>query len=245
MTTPDLTAPAPAPASSSVMEDIIDIFHSPRAVFERRRTNPKFWAAFFILALLMAAAGYVMLKNMSSVMDAQFAKQSAEVMRKNPQITEDQLANMRRMGETFAPIGFAVVAVISIFVLGIGVWLVGKLFESAADLKQSMVIATFASFPKLIDLILAAVVAMTMGTGNATNMFAATPSAARFAGSDASLAVLGALSRISIGTIWATILVAIGLQVMGRVSKQKAYTAALVLWLIGTLLTVASAMRQG
>ena len=227
------------------MEDIIDIFHSPRAVFERRRTNPKFWAAFFILALLMAAAGYVMLKNMSSVMDAQFARQSAEVMRKNPQITEDQLANMRKMGETFAPIGFAVAAVLSIFVLGIGVWLVGKLFESAADLKQSMVIATFASFPKLIDLILSAVVAMTMGTGNATNMFAATPSAARFVGSDASLAVLGALSRISIGTIWATILVAIGLQVMGRVSKQKAYTAALVLWLIGTLLTVASAMRQG
>lgn len=227
------------------MEDIIDIFHSPSAVFERRRSNPKFWAAFFILALLMALAGYVMLKNMSAVMDAQFAKQSAQVLQKNPQITEDQLHNMRRMGETFAPIGFAVVAIISIFVLGVGVWLVGKLFESAADLKQSMVIATFASFPKLIDLLLAAVVAMTVGTGNADNMFAAMPSAARFAGSGASLAVLGVLSRISIGTIWATILVAIGLHVIGRVPKQRAYVAALVLWIVGTLITVASAIRQG
>jgi hypothetical protein len=130
-------------------------------------------------------------------------------------------------------------------VLGLGVWLVGKLFESAADLKQSMVIATFASFPKLIDLLLAAVMAMTMGTGNAKNMFAAMPSAAKFAGTDASMAVLGALSRISIGTIWATILIAIGLQVMGRMSKQKAYTAAFVLWLVGTLITVAAAVRQG
>ena len=243
MTTPDITAPAPA--SSSVIEDIIDIFHSPSAVFERRRANPKFWAAFFILALLMAAAGYVMLKNLSAVMDAQFAKQSAEIMRKNPQITEDQLATMRAMNEKFAPVGFAVVVIISVFVLGLGVWLVGKLFESTADLKQSMVIATFASFPKLIDVLLAAVMAMTMGTGNAANMFAAMPSAAKFAGSDASMAVLGALSRISIGTIWATILVAIGLRVIGRISKEKAYTAAFVLWLVGTLITVASAMRQG
>lgn len=243
MTSPDIAAPAPA--SSSVIEDIIDIFHSPSAVFERRRANPKFWAAFFILTLLMAAAGYVMLKNLSTVMDAQFAKQSAEIMRKNPQITEDQLANMRRMGETFAPIGFALTVIVSVFVLGLGVWLVGKLFESAADLKQSMVIATFASFPKLIDLLLAAVMAMTMGTGNATNMFAATPSAAKFAGSDASLAVLGALSRISIGTIWATILIAIGLHVIGRIPKQRAYIAAFVLWVVGTAITVATAMRQG
>ena len=243
MTTPDIATPAPA--SSSVIEDISDIFHSPSAVFERRRTNPKFWAAFFILVVLMSAAGYVMLKNLSSVMDAQFARQAAEITRKNPQITEDQLATMRRMGETFAPVGFALMAVISVFVLGIGVWLVGKLFESAADLRQSMVIATLASFPKLIDLLLSAVMAMTMGTNNATNMFAATPSAARFVGSDASLAVLGALSRISIGTIWATILIAIGLQVMGRLPKPKAYTAAFVLWLVGTLFAVGAAVRQG
>ena len=243
MTTPDIATPAPA--SSSVIEDIIDIFHSPSAVFERRRTNPKFWAAFFILVVLMSAAGYVMLKNLSSVMDAQFARQAAEITRKNPQITEDQLATMRRMGETFAPVGFALMAVISVFVLGIGVWLVGKLFESAADLRQAMVIATLASFPKLIDLLLSAVMSMTMGTNNATNMFAATPSAARFVGSDASLAVLGALSRISIGTIWATILIAIGLQVMGRLPKQKAYTAAFVLWLVGTLFAVGAAVRQG
>lgn len=243
MTTPEIATTAPA--SSSVIEDIIDIFHSPSAVFERRRTNPKFWAAFFILALLMALAGYVMLKNMSSVMDAQFAKQSAQMLKKNPQMTEDQLNNMRRISEKFAPVGFAVVAVISLFVLGIGVWLVGKLFESAADLKQSMVIATFASFPKLIDMLLAAVISMTVGTGNADNMFAAMPSAARFAGSGTSLAVLGALSRISIGTIWATILVGIGLHVIGRLPKQRAYTAAAVLWLVGTLITVASAIRQG
>jgi hypothetical protein len=243
MTSPDIVTPAPA--SSSVIEDIIDIFHSPSAVFARRRTDPKFWAAFFILALLMSVIGYVMLKNLSSVMDAQFAKQSAAVLKKNPQVTEEQLATMRRMGEKFAPVGFAVVAVISVFVLGVAIWLVGKLFESTADLRQAMVIATFASYPKLIDLLLTAVVAMTMGTGNIDNMFAATPSAARFAGSGASIAVLAALSRISIGTIWATILIAIGLRVMGGISKQKAYTAALVLWLIGTLITVASAMRQG
>ena len=56
--------------------------------------------------------------------------------------------------------------------------------------------------------------------------------------------MLALMSRFSIGTIWATILIAIGLHVAGRMAKGRAYTAAIVLWLIGTGLAVFSAMRQ-
>jgi hypothetical protein len=108
-----------------------------------------------------------------------------------------------------------------------------------------MVIATLASFPKIIDLILAAVIAMARGTAGITNMMVATPSLARFAPEGASLVVLGLMSRFSIGVIWATILIGIGLHVIGRIEKGRAYTAAAVIWLLATGMAVLGAVRNG
>jgi hypothetical protein len=57
--------------------------------------------------------------------------------------------------------------------------------------------------------------------------------------------MIGLLSRFSIGIIWATILIAIGLHVIGRIDKARAYSAAAVLWLLGTGLAVFGAIRNG
>lgn len=241
MTTPEVVNTTPQ--KTSAFEDIVDIFHAPSAVFARRRDDPRFWAPLLILAVLMTIGIWLMMQNLSNVLDAEFARQSAKVMRENPQITEDQLAGMRRMGAIIAPIGAAFAAFVSVFLLGLGVWVIGKFFESKANLAQAMVIATFASFPKIIDLILAAVMGMALDTSNITSMYAATPSAARFAGEQVP-SVLAVLSRISIGTIWATILIGIGLHVIGRIEKGKAYTAAAILWVLATIITVGGAMRQ-
>lgn len=244
MTTPEIATSAPA-GEASVMEDIIEIFYAPSRVFARRRDNPKFWAALVILAVLLALGIWVMMRNLSAVMDAEFARQSEAAMRKNPQITPEMMERGRKMGQTFAPIAAVVGSILAIFVLGVGVWLVGKLFDSAADLTRGVMIATFASFPKVIDLLLAAILAMTVGTGNVTRMMATGPSPARFAPADTSPIMLGVLSRLSIGTIWATILIAIGLHVVGRIPKGRAYAAAFILWLVGTAFVLFGALRQG
>ena len=244
MATPEMVSTAPA-SQPSVMDDIIEIFYAPSQVFARRRDNPRFWAAFFILSILFALGVWVMMKNLSSVMDAQFAKQSAEALRKNPQLTQEQLDRGRQIGQMVAPIFGIIGAVISTLVLGVAVWLVGKLFDSKADVSQGVMIATFASFPKIIDLILVAILSLTVGNGNITSMTAAGPSLARLAPAGSAPLVLGVLSRFSIGIIWATILIAIGLQVVGRIAKGRAYAAAFVLWLLGTAITVLGALRGG
>ncbi|HEX2781214.1 MAG TPA: Yip1 family protein [Gemmatimonadaceae bacterium] len=244
MTSPEI-ATSPAAGEASVMEDIIEIFYAPSRVFARRRDNPRFWAALFILIILVALGVWVMMRNLSTVMDAEFARQSEAAMRKNPQITPEMMERGRKMGETLGPIFAIVGSIVAIFVLGVGVWLVGKLFDSTADLTRGVMIATFASFPKVIDLLLAAILAMTVGTGSITRMMAAGPSPARFAPADTAPMVLGVLSRLSIGTIWATILIAIGLHVVGRIPKGRAYAAALILWLVGTAFALFGAIRQG
>jgi tetrahydromethanopterin S-methyltransferase subunit G len=245
MTNPDNAMTTPVVAEASVMDDIIEIFYAPSKVFARRRDNPKFWAAFFILSILFALGIWVMMRNYADVLDAQMTRQMSAQMAKNPQFTPEMAERSRHIGQAVAPIFGILFGIVSTLVLGLVVWLVGKMFDSTADLRHGMMIATLSSFPKLIDLIIAAVIALVAGTGGITNMMAAGPSLARFAPASTSVAVLGVLSRFSIGTIWATILIGIGLHVAGRTTKAKGYSAAVVIWVLATLFAVFGAIRQG
>lgn len=245
MTSPEGVMPAPAVANdASVMDDIIEIFYAPSRVFARRRDNPRFWAAFFIFSILFALGIWVMMRNYADVLDAQISRQMQAQMAKNPQITPEMAERSRHIGQMIAPIGAVVAGVVATLILGLVVWLVGKLFDAKADLRHGMMIATFASFPKIIDLVIAAILALTTGTAGVTDMMAATPSLARFAPAGSPPLMLGVLSRFSIGTIWATILIGIGLYTVGRMTKGRAYTAAVVIWLLGTGLALFSAVRN-
>jgi hypothetical protein len=245
MSNPDTVTTTPAAAETSVMDDIIEIFYAPSKVFARRRDNPKFWAAFVILSILFALGIWVMMRNYADVLDAQMSRQMNAQMAKNPQFTAEMAERSRRIGQTAAPIFGIILGIVSTLILGLVVWIVGKLFDSKADLRHGMMIATLSSFPKLIDLVIAAVIALVAGTSGITNMMAAGPSLARFAPANAPVAMLGVLSRLSIGTIWATILIGIGLHVAGRTTKSKGYAAAVVIWVLATLFAVFGAIRQG
>ena len=246
MTSPDIATPNTAVVNdASVMDDIIEIFYAPSKVFARRRDNPKFWAAFFILTILFALGFWVMMRNYADVLDAQMTRQMDAAMAKNPNFTPEMAAKSREWGQRLAPVSGVFVGAIATLILGLAVWLIGKLFDAQANLRHGMVIATLASFPKILDLIIASVMAMVMGTGGITDMMAAPPSLARFAPAGSSVMMIGLLSRFSIGVIWATILIGIGLHVIGRISKGRAYSAAAVIWLLGTGMAVWSAIRNG
>ena len=170
MTNPDNVMATPAAADASVMDDIIEIFYAPSKVFARRRDNPKFWAAFVILSVLFALGIWLMMRNYADVMDAQMTRQMNARMAADPRFTPEMAAKGRQIGEKIAPIAGIILGVLSTLILGVVVWLVGKMFDSKADLRHGMMIATLASFPKLIDLLFAAVIALAVGTGSVTNM---------------------------------------------------------------------------
>src|SRR5512143_1728690 len=151
MTSPEGVMPAPAVANeASVMDDIIEIFYAPSRVFARRRDNPRFWAAFFILSVLFAIGGWLMIRNYGDVLEAQLRRQMDAQMAKDPRFTPEMAERSRRMGQAAAPFGAVLVGVISTLILGLFVWIVGKLFDAKADLRHGMMIATFASFPKIV-----------------------------------------------------------------------------------------------
>jgi len=67
---------------------------------------------------------------------------------------------------------------------------------------------------------------------------------ARFMDPDHASAVAIALaSRIDLFTIWVTVLLAIGLHVVGRIPKQQAAIAAAITFVVGSLFPLFGALR--
>jgi hypothetical protein len=242
-----MTAPAAtATKSPSVLEDIVDVFYQPAAVFERRR-GAGFGVAWLIYAIVTALMVYAAQPAMRPVMMQQ-ADKAIEKINANPSIPADQkesIANRVRSGfeSPWAVVGQMVIVPLTVFVTAFVLWLVGKLFGSAASYGQTAMVATFAQFPRL--LLTALMTAFFLATGReAQTQFGLTLSPAAFLGADASPIYAALLSRLDIGVLWATVLLGLGVSITGRTSRTQGYAAAAVVWLIAGGFLVLGALRQ-
>jgi hypothetical protein len=85
-----------------------------------------------------------------------------------------------------------------------------------------------------------------MSPDSLTSVNSVSLSLARFMDPDHASAVLIALaSRVDVFTIWVTVLLAIGLHVVGKIPKQQAAIAAAITWVVGALPAVFGALRGG
>ena len=57
--------------------------------------------------------------------------------------------------------------------------------------------------------------------------------------------VLALLGRIDVFTIWVTLLIAIGIRVMGRTTTGQAVVGAVLVWLVGSIPMLLQALRGG
>jgi ABC-type transport system involved in cytochrome c biogenesis permease component len=78
-----------------------------------------------------------------------------------------------------------------------------------------------------------------------TSIYSVGISPARFMDPDQTSPVVMALaSRIDPFVIWITVLLAIGLHVVGKIPKQQAYISAAIVWVVGALPAVFGALRS-
>ena len=97
----------PAPSKAGLWEDFVDIFYAPSSVFARR-ADGKFGLPLLFLVVIGTILFFLTKNAMQPIMDAEFARQSAVAMRKNPSLTQDQLATGKGFFETVAPFFFAI-----------------------------------------------------------------------------------------------------------------------------------------
>lgn len=247
MTAPDsstiIPPSAPAAKTPGLWEDFIDIFVSPTEVFERRR-NAGFAVPLLVFAVLFTILAIVARPALAPVFDAEFARGAAAAMRKNPQITPDQMARTRAMTEKFQAIGFFLSGLITPLVIGLVLWIAGKFVDAKEDIRAACVVATYAYFPRLLEWLVSVAQGFALDPASLNGRYRLSLGAGRFLDPDtASPVLLALLGRLDVFTIWVTILLAIGLSVVGRIPRSRAAVAAAVVWLVGAIPGLLTALR--
>jgi len=234
----------PAPAKVGLWEDFVDIFYAPSSVFARR-SDGKFGLPLLFLVVVGTILFFLTKNAMAPVMDAEFARRSVDMLKKNPAMTAEQLSSGRGMIEMLGPLFFAVGMTLTVFGTGLVLWLVGKLFDAKASAAAAIMIATYAEVPRIVQVLTNAAQGLFMAPEKLTSMNSVGFSPARFMDPDGSAVMIALFSRVDVFTIWVTVLLAIGLHVVGKIPKQQAAIAAVIVWIVGALPAVLGALRGG
>lgn len=225
---------APAPEQSSFVEDLVDIWYAPSAVFARRAKS----GFFLMLCLVTLAIGGLWIANRGvtqGIMDAEYQRQMAEVMRQNPNVTAEGLAQGRRFADMAQTFGIFIGIPIALFLIGLGTWLVGKVLGASFGYGTAMMIACWSYLPKVAESLLVSVQGLVVDTDKLTGRYQLTLGVGRFVDPDMSPGILGLLGRVDLFTIWVSVLLGIGIVVVGKLPREKLWPAAGLMWLCGAV----------
>jgi hypothetical protein len=229
-------SPAPQTPMPSFWEDAIDIFVSPVGVF-RRRADDSFWKPFLFVVLAFSVISIATFEStMQPIMEAEFTRRMAASSQK---LNADQMAAAMNFTLKFAryiiPIGTAFFMV----VLGFGTWLVSKFFSAKTTVSQAFVVVSWAYFPRILGVIAAGVQGLFMDPSTLNAAGAISLSPARFMNPDTSNPLMYQLAtRLDITILWETVLLAIGIYVTGKISKNAAIGFGILMFLLGSLQAV-------
>jgi hypothetical protein len=231
-------------AAPSRIDDYLDVFVSPTALFTRR-SDGKFGQALLVMVILASILFFATKTAMAPIMDAEMAKGMAGALKANPNMTPEQIESAKNIGAKFASIGFVVIVLIAPFILGTVVWLAAKVVGGALGFAQGITVATFAMYPRLVEAIVNAIQALLLDESKLTSRLSVSLGLGRLldpATTNAYLLVLA--GRIDVFTLWGTALIAIGIRVIAKVSTGQAVGAAALVWFIGAIPLLLQAMRQ-
>jgi len=228
------------PEKASLLDDFMDIFYAPSAVFARR-ANSSFWIPLLIVTVLL---GVIFLANrdlIDPIMEAEFARGMAKSAR---QLPPDQMAAARKFSGMFASVGAFIGPPVVMLFLGVVIWLVGKFFDAKQSMNAALVVATFSYVPRVVEGIVNRVQGLIINPDSLNSRYSLSLGLGRFFDPDTtSPLLLGLIGRIDVFTIWVTVLIAIGLAVTGKISRGRAAIAAAIVWLLGALPSLLPALR--
>ena len=238
-------APVSAPMKEqSFWEDLIDIFISPAGVF-RRRQNKSVWPPLLFISIAIGVIVFATFNTVQPVFEAEFNRATAAQIAHNPtapRATAEQLAKIRDISVSVIRYGIAPTTLLTMLLVGAVAWLVGKVVGSKQTFQAALVVAAWSYMPRVLDAVLGGVQGLMMDESKLTGRAVLSLGPARFFNPDATNPLLlQLLLRFDLITLWVTVLLAVGLYVTGKVTKERAVIFGILIWLIGGL----PAIRQG
>lgn len=237
----DVTPP-PAPPTTPVWEDLVDIFTSPSAVFARRKDDPTFAMPLLLLTLLFAVLAFASYDVTEPVRHADAVRQIETVLRNNPNMPAEQADQMRARINTGGSVGRYLAGLIiplAVVFIGLFTWVGAKAVGAKTTIAQSFMIATYAYTPKILGLLISVALMFALPENMLDGQFRLTLGPGMFLDPDTMRqSFILALARLELTTLWVTALIAIGIRVTGLVSTGKAIAAAALIWFLGGIIPV-------
>lgn len=229
-------AAAPAPAEkANLFDDFVDIFASPGKVFARR-TAASPALPFLIVCGLLILMFYVNRGVMASIMDGEIARSMDAAFKSNPQITADQQASAKALGQKMASISLVVGAPVALLCLGLVTWIVGRIFGGALSYGTALMIASFSWIPRVVESLAGSVQGLLLDTSKMTSRSELQLGAARFLDPAATpLGLMHLAERVDLFTLWVTIMLVIGLMSAAKMPKNRMIPAGLTLFVVGSI----------
>lgn len=229
---------------AALWEDFVDVFTNPSAVFARRRDGA--YAGGLTLLGAIAAIAFVAVRPFwQPYLEHQFqlgfaAQQAAG------KLTAEQVEQARGAVGKFADVtswvGGMIGTPITVMLVALLVLGAARLVGVRLNYGQSLVAATMAYVPRVVEnLVSAGILAVKDPTTFGIGVFPASPAA--LLGPNASLFAIGLLNRLDPFVLWGTVLIGIGVAVLGRVPRPKGYQAAAIVWGVATLFSLLNAAR--
>ncbi len=247
MDSPNTTSPdssSAPPDRATVWEDFLDIFYAPSKVFARR-ANGNFWIPLLLVTVLIAALAFANRNVMRPVFDGEFARSAARTMQANPQITQDAINGIRDKSFLFAQYGTVLLVPILIMATAFVTWLGAKFVDAKISWNAALVIVSYATVPKVAQQIVLSVQGLLTDPANLTSRFSIEIGPARFMDAASISPMLGAvLDRFDLFILWSLVLIAIGVGVIGKIPRAKAWAFGIGLWVVTALPGVIGASLQ-
>ena len=227
-----VSKPAPQP---SFWEDLIDIFFAPVGVFQRWQ-NKSFWPPALFVAISIGVITFVTFNTLEPAFEAEIRRSMETAAKGGQRMPPEALERTVRIGLTVSRYTISILMFLSIVIVGLASWVVGKLFGSKQTVKVAMVVAAWAYMPRVLGAVLGGVQGLLMDPSKLTSPLAISIGPARFLDVEtANPLLLQLLGRLDLMIVWETVLLAIGLYVTGKVSKSNAVLFGVLIWFVGSL----------
>jgi len=229
---------ATTPASGGLLDDLLEIFIAPSRVFERRRASG-YGVLLLVLMVLALAIGLATMGLTEPYWDAQFTVSMQQAAEKGQAMPPEAVQAGRAFTRWGGAIGTAIMLPIIVWIGALFVMLGAKVAGGSTSYTQSAVIVTLASFPRLLAPLIMTALSFTGDPMSIRSVSDGALGLARFVDPvTTSPVVLGVLANFELTNLWSVALMAIGISVIGRVSRGAGWVGAGVVFACSLALTI-------
>jgi len=216
-------------------EDFIDIFVSPAKVFARRaKASPM--VPYLVVCVVLVGLFFASKNALAPIFAAEMQKGIDAAIKANPQLTPEVMDKAKPMMNITVNIAGVVIVPCILLVLGLVTWILGRVLGGTLSFGTGLLIASYAWMPRIIESVCGLVQGLLLDVGSMTSRFQLSASVARFldppTGAQGLYQLLG---QIDVFSIWVAFLFAVGLVNAGKIPRNKAIAAGLIMWVIGAL----------